>query len=60
MISSLLEFVAAGKPLTDPKTDKLGRAPFAERVAREICANSLSEALIVGLNGEPGSGKTTL
>lgn len=43
-----------------PKDDKLGRLEFAQRVAKELCSWRNKESLVVSLNGDWGSGKTTL
>jgi hypothetical protein len=43
-----------------PDDDKLGRLEFAKRVAKELCGWRNKESLVVSLNGDWGSGKTTL
>lgn len=43
-----------------PEDDKLGRLEFAKRVAKELCGWRNKESLVVSLNGDWGSGKTTL
>jgi predicted KAP-like P-loop ATPase len=43
-----------------PDDDKLGRLEFAQRVAKELCGWRNKESLVVSLNGDWGSGKTTL
>jgi len=41
--------------------DQLGRLPFAKRVAKEICAWRIkNDSLVISLNGDWGSGKTSL
>lgn len=44
----------------NPADDKLGRLEFAQRVAKELCGWRNKESLVVSLNGDWGSGKTTL
>jgi predicted KAP-like P-loop ATPase len=43
-----------------PDDDKLGRLEFAKRVAKELSGWRNKESLVVSLNGDWGSGKTTL
>ena len=43
-----------------PEDDKLGRLEFAQRVARELGAWRNKESLVISLNGDWGSGKSTL
>ncbi|MGC4074809.1 MAG: P-loop NTPase fold protein [Nibricoccus sp.] len=43
-----------------PDDDKLGRLDFSRRVAKELRGWRNKESLVVSLNGEWGSGKTTL
>jgi hypothetical protein len=43
-----------------PDDDKLGRLEFAQRVAKELRGWRHKESLVVSLNGDWGSGKTTL
>jgi predicted KAP-like P-loop ATPase len=43
-----------------PEHDKLGRKDFATRVARELRAWHHKDSLVLSLNGDWGSGKTTL
>jgi predicted KAP-like P-loop ATPase len=47
-------------PENDIKNDKLNFAPFASRVAEGIINYSQDETFILSLEGEWGSGKTTL
>lgn len=51
---------SADKPLTDPKEDRLGYAPFAEYLAKSICEMVPPEGLVIAVYGPWGSGKTTL
>ena len=46
--------------LTDPKEDKLGRAPFAKSLAISIMAMDASETFVIGLQGPWGSGKSSV
>jgi hypothetical protein len=48
------------RPGEQPDDDKLGRKEFAKRVAKELRAWRQKDSLVVSLNGEWGSGKTTL
>lgn len=59
MTSTFAE-LAADRPLDDPAADTLGRNGFAEHVAAELLARQGREHLVIGLNGDMGSGKTTL
>jgi hypothetical protein len=43
-----------------PNDDKLGRLEFAQRVAKELRGWRNKESLVVSLNGDWGSGKSTL
>lgn len=55
------EFAATDRPLEHPAADTLGRVAFAERIADELCAaRSSRDYLVLSLDGEAGSGKTTL
>ena len=51
--------LSADRPLTDPATDRIGRARFARHIANSI-ALAPSEGMVLGLHGGPGSGKTTV
>ena len=46
-------------PLTDPACDRLGYAPFAERLADAIVRLPSDEGMVIALHGAWGSGKTT-
>jgi hypothetical protein len=48
------------RPGEQPDDDKLGRKEFAKRVAKELGAWRQKDSLVISLNGEWGSGKTTL
>ncbi len=48
------------RPLAEPSADLLDRVAFAERIAAELGAWKGREHLVVSVNGEAGSGKTTL
>jgi len=48
------------KPLISPADDRLGYAPFAERLADSIQSMAPPEGLTIALFGPWGSGKTTL
>jgi predicted KAP-like P-loop ATPase len=43
-----------------PEDDRLGRKEFAIRVARELRAWHHKDSLVLSLNGDWGTGKTTL
>lgn len=60
MSTTLSDRGPTDRPIEDPTGDSLGRAPFAERIARELCAWHGRGHLVVSLNGDAGSGKTTL
>jgi predicted KAP-like P-loop ATPase len=51
---------SADHPGERPEDDELGRGAFAERVAKELSAWRRDDSLVVSLNGDWGSGKTTL
>jgi len=51
---------SADRPGERPEDDELGRAAFAQRVTKELRAWRQKDSLVVGLNGDWGSGKTTL
>jgi predicted KAP-like P-loop ATPase len=51
---------SADRPGELPEDDVLGRKDFAQRVAKELRNWRKKESLIVSLNGDWGSGKTTL
>ncbi|MDO8540273.1 MAG: P-loop NTPase fold protein [Opitutaceae bacterium] len=59
-MSTTFPDLAADRPLDDPSADTLGRVAFADRVAAELLAWKGREHIIVSLNGDAGSGKTTL
>jgi predicted KAP-like P-loop ATPase len=50
----------ADRPITSFNQDRLGRATFAKYLARCILDHNVPESLVIGLNGAPGSGKTSL
>jgi hypothetical protein len=60
MTTPLSDHHRADEPLDHPRDDTLGRAPFAERIAQELAASGGHERFVVSLNGDGGSGKTTL
>ncbi|HUR59020.1 MAG TPA: P-loop NTPase fold protein, partial [Opitutaceae bacterium] len=60
MTTPLSDHHRADEPLEHPRDDTLGRTPFAERIARELAASGGHERFVVSLNGDGGSGKTTL
>jgi len=50
----------ADNPLTDPKQDRLGYAPFARYLADSICKMNFPEGFVIAVNGSWGFGKSTL
>jgi predicted KAP-like P-loop ATPase len=52
--------LSSDKPVTDPKDDRLGYAPFAKQLAENICKMVRPEGLVIALYGPWGSGKSTL
>jgi len=61
MVSSEdLSILSMDRPLTDPKADRLGLAPFARHLAQNISKMTPVEGLVIGIYGSWGSGKTTL
>jgi len=55
-----LTFLSSDKPLSDPKDDRLGYAPFAKHLAGSICEMTPTEGLVIAIHGSWGSGKSTL
>jgi predicted KAP-like P-loop ATPase len=51
---------SADRPLTDPRADRLGYAPFAEALAKGITSMSAPDGLVVAVYGAWGLGKTTV
>jgi predicted KAP-like P-loop ATPase len=47
-------------PITRIEQDKLGRAQYAEHLAKIIQNNSFTESAVIGICGEWGTGKTSL
>jgi hypothetical protein len=48
------------QPKKDPKDDRLGYAPFAERLANVAIKMNVPNGYVIGLHGKWGSGKTTV
>jgi len=48
------------EPKKDPKDDRLGYAPFAERLANVVINMTVPNGYAIGLHGKWGSGKTTV
>jgi Cdc6-like AAA superfamily ATPase len=48
------------RPGERPEDDELGRKAFAQRVAKELRGWRQKDSLVISLNGDWGSGKTTL
>lgn len=57
--SNMKEKFSADSPLTNPKDDRLGVAPFANNIAKAFSEDKIDECLIFALYGAWGSGKTT-
>ncbi|ABA24802.1 conserved hypothetical protein (plasmid) [Trichormus variabilis ATCC 29413] len=55
-----LNILSADKPLSDPKDDKLGYAPFAKNLAESICKMSPPDGLVIAVYAPWGLGKSTL
>lgn len=51
--------ISGDRALTDPASDRLGYAPFAERLADAILNLPHDEGVVIALHGAWGSGKTT-
>ncbi|GIV03545.1 MAG: NTPase [Fimbriimonadales bacterium] len=51
---------SADRPVSDPKEDLLGYAPFAENLAKAIRRYPGSDPLVLALHGPWGSGKSTV
>ena len=48
------------RPIETPAEDRLGRYPFAQKLARDLTNWHSKESLVVGLNGKWGSGKSSV
>ena len=55
-----LNVLSADNPLTDPKHDALGYAPFARHLANSIGKMSPPDGFVMAVYGAWGSGKSTL
>lgn len=53
-------YLSADRPLTDPKDDRLGYAPFARQLAHGVSTMGPTEGLVLAVYGPWGSGKTTV
>jgi len=51
---------ASDKPLTSPDQDKLGYTNFAKRLAAGIVKMTPTDGMVIALNGEWGSGKSSI
>lgn len=58
--SQQLNELSADDPLSDPKIDRLGYAPFAQHLAESICHMNFPGGFVIAVCGPWGSGKTTL
>jgi predicted KAP-like P-loop ATPase len=54
------EQISGDRPIDNPDDDELGYAPFASHVAQRILTTAAPEGFVVALNGQWGSGKTSL
>jgi predicted KAP-like P-loop ATPase len=52
--------LSADRPLTNPRDDRLGYAPFAHHLAEALCRVPVSQGMVLALYGPWGSGKTTV
>ena len=51
--------IVGDNPIREPSEDRLGRAPLAASLARQVLQADASEGLVVGVLGPWGSGKTS-
>ncbi|HMA35594.1 MAG TPA: P-loop NTPase fold protein [Chloroflexia bacterium] len=51
---------SADQPLTDPKKDRLGYAPYAQKLAQSITKQTPPHGLVIAIYGSWGAGKSTL
>ena len=58
--SELGLILTADRPISGKSEDRLGRGPFAARLARAIASWKGDEGLVVGLYGSWGSGKSSV
>ena len=47
-------------PDTPAQTDSFSRSPFAEKLARSLCLPADAPGIVIAIEGEWGSGKSTL
>ncbi len=59
-VSENLNHLSAYKPLTEPTTDILGYAPFAQHLADSICQMKFPGGFVIAIYGAWGSGKSTM
>ncbi|RYY02282.1 MAG: NTPase [Gammaproteobacteria bacterium] len=52
--------LSSDRPNTTPKEDLFGHAPFAESLAKSICAQPDNDGLVMAFYGPWGSGKSTV
>lgn len=52
--------LSSDQPLSNPKDDVLGYAPFAKNLSSSLLKMSPPEGLVIALNGPWGSGKSTI
>jgi KAP family P-loop domain len=53
-------FFSAGQPIADEKDDRLGHWPLVQELANAIRHRSPSNGFVVGIEGEWGSGKSSI
>jgi predicted KAP-like P-loop ATPase len=57
---SFFNVLSADKPLSDPRSDRLGYSPFAKHLAESISKVDPTDGFVIAVYGSWGSGKTTL
>jgi predicted KAP-like P-loop ATPase len=54
------EVYGSDAPASDPKQDRFGRFPFAQRVAQTLARRGDPSSIVIAIHGAWGEGKTTV
>src|SRR5580693_5882398 len=54
------EVYRSDAPSSDPKHDRFGRLPFAQRVAQTLALREDPSSIVIAIHGAWGEGKTTV
>lgn len=52
--------LSADQPIDQQKSDRFNRYPFAERIAKTVIERTQEEAIVIGLYGAWGEGKSSV